>query len=87
LGLPLGSTAVRQASAMINILGEEGFAGNVIYQGLDEVLKIEGAKIYLYGKKQTKPHRKMGHITVVDNDLQSLKQKVEKVKSSIKVIA
>jgi 5-(carboxyamino)imidazole ribonucleotide synthase len=87
LNLPLGSTAIRQPSAMINVLGAEGYAGNAIYQGIEEIMAIEGAKIYLYGKKLTKPHRKMGHITVVDSDPMALIKKVELVKKSIKVIA
>lgn len=87
LNLPLGSTAIRQPSAMINILGDEGFTGTVKYIGLDEVMKIQGVKVYLYGKKVTKPHRKMGHITIVDNDLEALKEKVTQVKELIKVQA
>jgi 5-(carboxyamino)imidazole ribonucleotide synthase len=87
LNLPLGSTSIRQASAMVNVLGEEGYSGQVIYEGLDEIMKIEGAKVYLYGKKLTKPHRKMGHITIVDNDILALKAKVELIKNTIKVIA
>lgn len=87
LNLPLGSTEIRQPSAMINILGDEGFTGTVKYIGLDEVMQIQGVKVYLYGKKVTKPHRKMGHITIVDNDIDVLKQKVEQVKELIKVQA
>jgi 5-(carboxyamino)imidazole ribonucleotide synthase len=87
LNLPLGSTKIRQASAMVNVLGEDGFAGNAIYQGIEEIMSIEGAKIYLYGKKITKPHRKMGHVTIVDTEISSLKKKVQIVKNSIKVIA
>jgi 5-(carboxyamino)imidazole ribonucleotide synthase len=87
LNLPLGSTEIRQASAMVNVLGSDGYSGQVIYEGLDDVLKIEGAKVYLYGKKLTKPHRKMGHITIVDNNVDQLRAKVEQIKSLIKVIA
>ncbi len=87
LDLPLGSTAIRQPSAMVNVLGEEGYSGQVIYQGLNEVLQIEGAKVYLYGKKLTKPHRKMGHITIVDSKVDSLIEKVKEIKKIIKVIA
>lgn len=87
LNLPLGSTAIKKQSAMVNLLGEEGYTGTVKYEGLEEVMRIEGASIHLYGKKVTKPHRKMGHITIVDSDRASLVAKVEKIKKTIKVIA
>jgi len=87
LNLPLGSTSIKQASAMVNILGEEGYTGTVKYIGLDEAMRIEGVNVFLYGKKLTKPHRKMGHITIVDDSIDSLKEKVDKVKELIKVIA
>lgn len=87
LNLPLGSTEIRQPSAMVNILGDDGYTGSVIYEGLDEIMKIQGVKVYLYGKKVTKPHRKMGHITIVDDNLEVLKSKVKQVKKLIKVKA
>lgn len=86
LGLPLGETSIIKPSAMVNLLGEEGHTGQARYDGLDALLEIEGASIFLYGKKETRPHRKMGHITIVDDDMQSLKAKVEQVKNAIKVI-
>jgi len=72
---------------MVNILGNDGYTGTVIYEGLDEIMKLQGVKVYLYGKKVTKPHRKMGHITIVDDDINTLKIKVNKVKELIKVRA
>ncbi len=87
LNLPLGSTISNTNSAMVNILGEEGYSGIAKYEGLDSLLKMEGVFLHLYGKKFTKPFRKMGHITVVDSDIEKLKAKVEKVKSIIKVVA
>lgn len=87
LGLPLGSTAINKASAMVNLLGEEGYTGPVRYEGMDELLAIAGVNIFLYGKKETKPQRKMGHITILDDDIESLKAKVEQVKQVIKVLA
>lgn len=87
LNLPLGSTAIKRPSAMVNLIGEEGYTGPAVYEGIKEVMKIEGASIHLYGKKVTKPHRKMGHITIIDADISALKSKVELVKKSIKVIA
>jgi 5-(carboxyamino)imidazole ribonucleotide synthase len=87
LNLPLGSTLSNTNSAMVNILGEDGYSGIAKYEGLEDLLKMEGVFLHLYGKKFTKPFRKMGHITVVDDNLEKLKLKVEKVKSIIKVIA
>lgn len=87
LGLPLGVTDLIIPSAMVNLLGEEGYTGDVRYQGLEEALRIPGVNIFLYGKKQTRPKRKMGHITILDSDTDRLKQKVEQVKNIIKVLA
>lgn len=87
LGLPLGNTDVHKLSAMVNILGTEGYAGRAVYVGLHEVLKQDGMHIHLYGKKRTKPSRKMGHIIIMDNDLASLKKKVKIAKDTIQVIA
>ncbi|WP_430815125.1 5-(carboxyamino)imidazole ribonucleotide synthase [Carboxylicivirga sp. RSCT41] len=85
LNLPLGSTNPKLPSVMINILGAEGFEGPVIYEGLTESMAIEGVKIHLYGKKITKPYRKMGHVTVLSSTLESALNKAEKVKQLIKV--
>lgn len=87
LNLPLGSTAIRKPSAMVNVLGAEGFNGSVKYLGLEEAMKLEGVHIYLYGKKITKPHRKMGHVTIIDDDKDALLAKVVKVKELIKVVS
>jgi len=87
LNLPLGDTSVVHASAMVNVLGEEGFSGLAKYDGLEEVLQQPGVYVHLYGKKMTKPFRKMGHVTVVDNDLERLKKKANFVKQTLKVIA
>lgn len=87
LNLPLGNTATVLPSAMVNLLGEEGFSGDAQYQGLEEVLRLAGTHIHLYGKKITKPFRKMGHVTIVDPDLESLRKKANFVKQTLKVIA
>ena len=70
---------------MINLLGEEGFEGSVLYEGLTESMETEGLKIHLYGKKETKPYRKMGHVTIVAQTLEEAIEKSEKVKKTIKV--
>lgn len=86
-GLPLGKTDLLLPSAMVNLLGEPGFTGPARYQGFGEVMKTKGVHIHLYGKAQTKPFRKMGHVTIVDQDIDSLKQKADFVKRTLKVIA
>ncbi|MEP2024372.1 MAG: 5-(carboxyamino)imidazole ribonucleotide synthase [Reichenbachiella sp.] len=87
LNLPLGDTSIKGASVMINLLGEEGYTGIAKYDGLDEALQIEGLHVHLYGKKITKPFRKMGHVTLVGHDLENLKTIARSVKESIKIKA
>jgi 5-(carboxyamino)imidazole ribonucleotide synthase len=85
LGLPLGSTEITLPSVMVNLLGEKGHEGEVVYEGLKECLAIDGVKVHLYGKKSTKPFRKMGHVTIIDKDIKSAMVKAEKVKNTLKV--
>ncbi|HTQ99326.1 MAG TPA: 5-(carboxyamino)imidazole ribonucleotide synthase [Candidatus Acidoferrum sp.] len=87
LGLPLGHTALKSPSAMVNLLGAAGYSGPVRYQGIADVLKIPGANVVLYGKQETRPARKMGHVTILDDNLDRLREKVEQVKRTIKVVA
>jgi 5-(carboxyamino)imidazole ribonucleotide synthase len=87
LNLSLGSTQGHGKSALVNLLGEEHYSGLAIYQGIEEVLKIEGVFVHLYGKKITRPFRKMGHVTVLDSDIKKLKIKAKFVKDNLKVIA
>jgi 5-(carboxyamino)imidazole ribonucleotide synthase len=83
--LPLGSTQIKLPAVMINLLGEPGFEGNVKYDGLTEVMAIEGVKMHLYGKKITKPFRKMGHVTVLSNSIEEASKKAELVKQKLKI--
>ncbi len=87
LNLPLGSTTTRTKAAMVNLLGEEGYNGIAKYEGLEEIMKTDGIFPHLYGKKFTKPSRKMGHITIIDNDDIGLKKKIDFVKNTIRVKA
>lgn len=87
LNVPLGDTSITQPSVMVNLLGEENYTGNVIYAGLEECLKKEGLYIHLYGKTTTKPYRKMGHITIVDETIEKAKEKANFVKQNLKSIA
>ncbi len=83
LGYPLGNTEAILPSIMVNIIGAEGHSGDVRYEGLDEVLKIEDAFVHLYGKKQTKPGRKMGHVTILSKEKQELLHQSNKVKRTL----
>lgn len=85
LGWPLGNTDTLIPAAMVNVLGEDGFTGFARYEGAEEVLKLDGVHLHLYGKKITKPFRKMGHVTIIDNDIARLKEKAIFVKETLKV--
>ena len=82
---PLGNTALRCPAAMINLLGEPGYEGAVQVEGLDEALTEKGVYIHLYGKKHTKPFRKMGHVTLLGEDIQEVKDKAQRIKALIKI--
>ncbi len=83
--LPLGDTRSISNAVMINLLGEKGFEGLAEYEGLNEILKIDGVYVHLYGKKITKPFRKMGHVTILDDDREKAIEKAKIVKEIIKV--
>ncbi len=87
LNLPLGDTRTIQPGVMINLLGEKGYQGNVIYQGLENAIAVPGVKPHIYGKAETKSFRKMGHITIVAPTLEEAKTNGRKVKELVKVIA
>ena len=72
---------------MVNLLGESGYTGEAAYHGLADVLKMDGVYVHLYGKKITKPFRKMGHVTIVDTDIAALKTKANVVKETLKIRA
>ncbi len=87
LNMPLGSTELITPAAMVNLLGEDGFTGNACYEGMEECMALKGVYVHLYGKKLTKPFRKMGHVTITDNSVEDLKSKARKVKETLKVKA
>ncbi len=87
LDLPLGDTNLILPSAMVNLLGEPEFEGLAQYKGIDEIMQLAGVHIHLYGKRLTKPFRKMGHVTIVDQDIDQLKKKANFVKQTLKVTA
>ena len=87
LNLPLGNTDSKVAGIMVNLVGEEGFSGDVIYENIEKILEMKGVTPHIYGKKQTRPFRKMGHVTIVNNNLTEARNIAEEVKNTIRVIS
>lgn len=87
LGLPLGSTESKVAGIMVNLVGAENHTGDVVYENMEEILKLDGVTPHIYGKKQTRPFRKMGHVTIVNEDISVARSIAEKVKNTIKVVS
>ena len=87
LDLPLGNTDSKLAAIMVNLSGEEGFSGDVKYQNIEKILSIDGVTPHIYGKRQTRPFRKMGHVTIVNENIISARKIAEEVKKTIRVIS
>jgi len=87
LDLPLGNTDSKAAGIMVNLVGAEGYSGNVIYENIEKIMKMDGVTPHIYGKKQTRPFRKMGHVTIVNEDITEARRIAAEVKNSIRVIA
>ena len=87
LGLPLGKTESKVAGVMVNLVGAEDHIGDVIYKNIDKILAMDGVTPHIYGKKQTRPFRKMGHVTIVDKNIEKAREVAEKVKRTIEVIS
>ncbi|WP_194766132.1 5-(carboxyamino)imidazole ribonucleotide synthase [Tamlana sp. I1] len=87
LDLPLGRTDNKVGGVMVNLVGAEGFSGNVVYENIEDIMKLDGVTPHIYGKKQTRPFRKMGHVTIVNENLNEARRVAELVKNSIKVIS
>jgi 5-(carboxyamino)imidazole ribonucleotide synthase len=87
LNLPLGQTESKVGGIMVNLVGAEGHTGEVVYENIEAIMKLNGVTPHIYGKKQTRPFRKMGHVTIVNEDLNEARQIAEKVKNTIKVIS
>ncbi|WP_452221899.1 5-(carboxyamino)imidazole ribonucleotide synthase [Lacinutrix salivirga] len=85
LDLPLGKTESKVAGIMVNLVGAEGFTGDVIYENIADIMKMEGVTPHIYGKQQTRPFRKMGHVTIVNKDLTEARKIAQEVKETIKV--
>ncbi len=86
LDLPLTGTEQFLPAVMINLLGEEGHSGNAVYTNIEEVLSMTGVNVHIYGKKETRPFRKMGHVTIVDSSIEKAIEKALKVRGKLKVV-
>lgn len=87
LDLPLGNTNSKVAGIMVNLVGEEGFSGQVIYENIEKIMAIDGVTPHIYGKRETRPFRKMGHVTIVNENMVEARKIAEEVKNSIRVIS
>jgi 5-(carboxyamino)imidazole ribonucleotide synthase len=87
LNLPLGNSESKVAGVMVNLVGAEGYTGNVVYKNIEIIMAMDGVTPHIYGKKQTRPFRKMGHVTIVNTDLEIARAIAQQVKESIEVIS
>ena len=87
LDMPLGSTESKVNAVMVNLVGAEGYNGPVFYKNIEKALEIKGVTPHIYGKAETRPFRKMGHVTIVDEDMQKAREIAATVKNSIQVIS
>ncbi len=87
LGYPLGCTDAILPAAIVNLLGAEGYTGGACYEGLQEIMKLENVFIHIYGKKETKPGRKMGHVTILSKEKQELIHQANRIKNTLRVVA
>lgn len=86
LNLPLGNTDSKVAGIMVNLVGEEGHTGQVVYENIEKIMAIDGVTPHIYGKRETRPFRKMGHVTIVNENMTQARRIAEKVKNTIRVI-
>jgi 5-(carboxyamino)imidazole ribonucleotide synthase len=87
LGYPLGCAEAILPAAIVNLLGAEEHTGEACYEGLNEILKLDNVFVHIYGKKQTKPGRKMGHVTILSKEKQELIHQANRIKNTVKVVA
>jgi 5-(carboxyamino)imidazole ribonucleotide synthase len=88
MGLPLGDTSIRfPYTAMLNLVGDPGYIGKAHYKGIKHVLKMPNTWVHLYGKAETRPYRKMGHITLAANHIDEIKAGIAEIKKSVQVIS
>lgn len=87
LNLPLGRTDSKVGGVMVNLVGAEGYSGNVVYENIETIMTMDGVTPHIYGKRETRPFRKMGHVTIVHENLDEARRIAEAVKKTIKVIS
>ncbi len=87
LDLPLGNTDSKVAGIMVNLVGEEGYSGQVVYENIEKIMAIDGVTPHIYGKRETRPFRKMGHVTIVNENMAEARKVAQQVKETIRVIA
>jgi 5-(carboxyamino)imidazole ribonucleotide synthase len=87
LDLPLGRSDSKLSGIMVNLVGHEDYEGDVIYMNIEAIMNMDGVTPHIYGKRKTRPFRKMGHVTIVNEDLDTARQIAEDVKKKIKVIS
>jgi 5-(carboxyamino)imidazole ribonucleotide synthase len=85
LGYPLGDADIILPSAMINLVGADGYEGEPVYEGLEDVMAMERTFVHIYGKRETRPGRKMGHVTVLAKDRHELIHRAERIRETLKV--
>ena len=83
----MGSTENKLSGVMVNLVGAEGHTGEVVYQNIEKLMEMDGVTPHIYGKKETRPFRKMGHVTIVHSNIETARAIAQKVKQSIKVIS
>ena len=87
LDLPLGKTTSKIAAVMVNLVGEKGYTGPVVYKNIDQVLGIKGVIPHIYGKKETRPFRKMGHVTIIHPKIDTARKMAAQIKETLSVIS
>ena len=87
LDLPLGKTESKVGGIMVNLVGDQDYSGDVVYKNIESIMEMDGVTPHIYGKKQTRPFRKMGHVTIVHDDINEARKIAENVKNTIKVIS
>ncbi len=87
LDLPLGKTDDKVASVMVNLVGAEDHTGPVVYKNIEKIMAMPGVTPHIYGKKETRPFRKMGHVTIVDEDMATARKVAQQVKELIEVVS
>ena len=85
LNLPIGNTNTTDKSVMVNLVGEPDTKGPVVYKNMDQIIGIKGVNPHIYGKKETRPNRKMGHITVINSDIETAIKIAKEIKQTVRV--